>query len=325
MNANIAKELRILGETENEAGEKFKSIAYFKAAKNIENFEKEIVSGEQAMKDISGVGKSICLKINEIISTNTLSRNRNDSKSERIKSMKFLQSIHGIGPVKAKTLYERFGVTNVEELRKNKRELDSQQTIGLKYYEEFQQSIPRQEMDVIVKILSEFKDEIDSNIIMTVCGSYRREKSESGDIDILLTKKNWSEDKATPKSIRNFVSYLKEQELITDTLAYGDKKYMGVLSLSSDLTNYKPSKFIHRRIDIRFIPYSYYYAGVLYFTGSYHFNILMRRKALEKELTLNEYGLSSLNDKHNYIKNINSEKDIFDIIEMKYVEPKDRI
>ena len=76
-----------------------------------------------------------------------------------------------------------------------------------------------------------------------------------------------------------------------------------------------------RRIDIRYMPYDCYYSAILYFTGSKDFNKKMRQIALTMGYTLNEYGLYNQNGKP---FTINSEKDIFDILNMEYLIPSKR-
>jgi DNA polymerase/3'-5' exonuclease PolX len=82
-----------------------------------------------------------------------------------------------------------------------------------------------------------------------------------------------------------------------------------------------PDVKIARRIDIRFVSYPSFYAALLYFTGSCDFNKHMRTVALKKRYTLNEYGLYKFSGE---IISTNSEEEIFDILEMKYLSPKDR-
>jgi DNA polymerase (family 10) len=79
---------------------------------------------------------------------------------------------------------------------------------------------------------------------------------------------------------------------------------------------------IPRRIDIRYVDYSSYYTSLLYFTGSKDFNIYLRNKALENNYSVNEYCLTNLND--NTIKILNNEKEIFDILKIPYLTPKER-
>jgi len=91
-------------------------------------------------------------------------------------------------------------------------------------------------------------------------------------------------------------------------------KYMGFLK-------YKNNPI--RRIDIRFVTFDSYYPALLYFTGSAEHNKKLRRIAKSKGYKLSEYGL--VNIKNNEKIMINSEKEIFDFLELEYVEPKNRI
>lgn len=111
---------------------------------------------------------------------------------------------------------------------------------------------------------------------------------------------------------------------ITDTLSKGDTKFMGVCQLPQD--EEEEEEHSHRRIDIRLIPKDQYYCGVLYFTGSDIFNKNMRTHALEKGFTLNEYTIRPLGvtGMAGEPLPVDSEKDIFDYIQWKYREPKDR-
>ena len=102
-------------------------------------------------------------------------------------------------------------------------------------------------------------------------------------------------------------------------LALGKNKFMGICKLSPEL----PA----RRIDILIADPSYYYFALLYFTGSYTFNIYMRKIALQKGLSLSEYGFKDIKDTKNIIDTtniINSEEDIFKYLDMTYVEPHKR-
>ena len=81
-----------------------------------------------------------------------------------------------------------------------------------------------------------------------------------------------------------------------------------------------------RRIDVRLIPHDQYFCGILYFTGSDMFNKNMRKTALEKGFTLNEYSLRKLSDGGFAGKalDITSEKDIFDHLKMEFKPPEER-
>ena len=76
----------------------------------------------------------------------------------------------------------------------------------------------------------------------------------------------------------------------------------------------------------RLIPSDQYYCGLLYFTGSDMFNKDMRKVALEKGFTLNEYSLRKLDEKGNPGKamSVKSEEDIFKYIDYPYKKPEER-
>ncbi len=73
-----------------------------------------------------------------------------------------------------------------------------------------------------------------------------------------------------------------------------------------------------RRVDFLFTNENSYYYALLYFTGSQKLNIIMRKRAIELGYSLNEHGMKGVD------KKIKSERDIFEILEMKYLEPIDR-
>ena len=145
---------------------------------------------------------------------------------------------------------------------------------------------------------------------MTIAGSYRRGKEESGDIDILLK----SEKKETYK---RFINKLNQLGYLIDELALGTKKYNGVCRLRFS--------GIARRIDIMYTTPGEYPFAVFYFTGSGEFNKMVRKIVNEKGMTINEYSLKDLYTKEKVDHEFRSEKDIFDYLEMGYVKPSQRL
>ncbi|XP_072255015.1 DNA polymerase beta [Pyxicephalus adspersus] len=270
--------------------------AYRKAASVISKYPTKIKSGAEAKKLI-----------------------RQDDTSS---SINFLTRVTGIGPAAARKLVEE-GIKTLDDLRNNEHKLNHHQRIGLKYFEDFEMRIPREEMLKMQEIVLEKVENVDSEYIATVCGSFRRGAESSGDMDILLTHPDFNSDSPKqPHLLHQIVQALEECKFITDTLVKGDTKFMGVCQLPSE----GGKQFPFRRIDIRLIPKDQYYCGVLYFTGSDIFNKNMRTHALEKGFTLNEYTLRPLGITGiaGEPLPIDSEKDIFDYIQYKYREPKER-
>ena len=142
------------------------------------------------------------------------------------------------------------------------------------------------------------------NFEFTICGSFRRNKPFSGDIDILIKNNN------TLQEIVNILS--KSNFLVAHLTSNSNTKYMGIC---------KTPKSHYMRIDIRLIAQESFPFALLYFTGSKNTNTFMRNKAIKLGLKLNEYGLF---DKNNTIIELNTEKEIFKYLDITYLEPQDR-
>lgn len=350
MNENIIQNLNnlivyyqsVLSSSENPKAIGFKIRNFKKALSIIEQYEREIKEGKQ-LKPIKGIGDGIIKRIDEILLTGKLSEikdtnettneNTNVSKSKIILD---LQRITGIGPVKSKSLYsqnitldlilETFKEDPHDGLFNN---FTHHQMIGIKYFHDIESRIPYVEISNIEKYLEKIVNSIDESLEITICGSYRRKKKDSGDIDILITHK----DIRTAKDIDSESDYLptlidilKKNKFIVDDLTNkGNTKYMGLCKFEGNLS---------RRIDIRLIPLDSYGAALLYFTGSGDFNKNMRTYALKKGYTINEYGIYKLKDqtdkngKKKKVKGLKlkaiTEEDIFNFLDLDYIEPEYR-
>ena len=142
-----------------------------------------------------GIVKGILKKIDEFIHEGTIKRFEFIEQDEQTKVVELLEGVWGLGPKGALKLYKQ-GIHSIEELRERQDELLTDiQKIGLKYYEDFNQRIPREEVEKLLErvkeaCMSEVKD--NKNLSVEACGSYRRGKLNCGDIDILITKKDGS-------------------------------------------------------------------------------------------------------------------------------------
>ncbi|XP_054854486.1 DNA polymerase beta [Eublepharis macularius] len=296
--------------------------AYRKAASVISKYPSKIKSGAEAKK-LDGVGAKIAEKIDEFLSTGKLRKIEKIRQDDTSSSINFLTRVSGIGPAAARKFVDE-GIKTLEDLKKNEHKLNHHQRIGLKYFEDFEKRIPREEMLEMQEIVLNEVKKVDPKYIATVCGSFRRGAESSGDMDILLTHPNFtSESSKQPKLLHQVVAQLENIDFITDTLSKGDTKFMGVCRLAN---KDEKADVPFRRIDIRLIPKDQYYCGVLYFTGSDIFNKNMRTHALEKGFTLNEYTIRPLGvtGVAGEPLPVDSEKDIFDYIQWKYREPKER-
>ena len=133
----------------------------------------------------------ILIKIQEIMDTGTLEILKNANQDNlNMTNMKSISKIHGIGKVKVKKLSE-LGIKNVQHLYAYDKQyniLNNIQKIGLKYHEDLEKRIPREEMREYEKIFKLIGSHI--NVITKIVGSYRRGALTSGDIDILVSDKD---------------------------------------------------------------------------------------------------------------------------------------
>ena len=286
----------------------------------IKDYSKPITSGTQAQRDIDGIGKGIAARIDEILKTGTL-KELQDAVSPEAQLVMELTEITGIGEVKAKALIDE-GVTSVQDLidkyksgklRVAKNQLTHHIAVGLDYYYDLKQRMSWDEADHIARIVTDTVHGLDQELIVHVCGSYRRHKPTCGDIDVLV-----SHPKPREGPLPKIVAALEATGFLVGHLtAKGQTKYMGVC---------KGPSGIGRRIDIRFVQYTCLGAALLYFTGSGKFNKIMRYHANTRGFTLNEYGLYS------YINGVKgeepipavTEQDIFKRLGFVYLAPTER-
>ncbi len=293
------------------------------ALKVIEKYNKNTIS-ENNLPEIlklKGVGQGTINRIKEIITTGTLKEIKiTESDKKYLKMIEELEDIYGIGRNTAYKLFKEHRIKSIDELIKkvnnNEIKVSDNIKIGLKYVNKLDTHIPRQEIADLHEYILNMLLKLDVNYFGTICGSYRRLKPFSGDVDLIIIHQDYKKINQTPKEnyLDKVVNKLIDEKIIIESLTRTDvkTKYMGIFSWK----NSKP-----RRIDIRLIPLESYYAATLYFTGSKDFNKNMRLNAIAHGYTLNEYGL--FDEKEKKFK-VNSEKDIFDLLGMEYITPDNR-
>lgn len=304
--------------------ETFKVKAYQKAIKSIKEHNSDITKKED-LDNVKNLSKgSIRSKIEEFLDTGKIQEV--DKLNNDVNEIDELTKIYGIGPSKATDLNKNYNIKTVEDLiEKIKIDdtiLNDKQKIGLKYYNDLLKRIPRNEMIKHDKFIKDFiqnyikgleeKNEKKYELICETVGSFRTESTTSGDIDILCTT---NDDNI--KLFGEILDNLEKDNYINETLAKGEKKFMGICKL--------PKHRTYRRIDMIYTSKKFYAFTLLYFTGNADFNVDLRNHALSKGYSLNEYGLTK-NGKliDNNGKIFETEEEILNFLGIKYVEPRDR-
>lgn len=299
--------LKKISDYEKANGEAFKANSYLKVISELKKFKDDSDLKEANIRGVRGVGDAIFKKIDQIIKTGSCPLY--DKIKNIVDPREVFMNVHGIGPKRANELV-KMGITSIEELRKKKDYLNDKQRIGLQYYEELIQKIPHEEIVKHERHLKTFLKKTDLNAELTIAGSYRRNKSESGDIDVLLKCEK-------RETFTKFIKKLVNQGYLVEELALGNKKYNGICKLGRN--------GIGRRIDIMYTTPEEYPFAILYFTGSGEFNQMMRKMVNDKGYTMNEYSIKHSDTGKKVDHVFTEEKDIFKFLEMGYVEPWQRL
>jgi NAD-dependent DNA ligase/DNA polymerase/3'-5' exonuclease PolX len=290
-------------------GEPFRAKAYREAAEAIMMYPDDITEPNQ-LKNVKRIGKTILSKLNEYVETGTLKI----LERERNNPINVLTKVYGIGPKKAKDLIKQ-GINTIDDIRKHPELLTGNMRTGVKYYDDIEARIPRKEIDEYNKILTPvFNASAPSNSYFEIVGSYRRGAKNSGDIDIIITNKD--DDKG---ALNTFLDTLIRDKIVIEVLTRGKTKSMVI----SQIPGERP-----RRMDLLYASPDEYAFAILYFTGSKVFNTVQRQRALNMGYSLNEHGLYRMvsGKKGERLENkFPTEKSIFDFLNMKYLEPNERV
>ncbi|XP_075222857.1 DNA polymerase lambda-like [Lycorma delicatula] len=284
-NQLIINELRKLADAFRSQGDQWRSYSYEKAISAIKNYNKEITSYEEA-KNLPGIGDRMALKVKEMLEEGHIRKVDEICGDEKSKVLDLFSGVWGAGPATVQAWYQQ-GFRTLEDLQV-KATLTKQQKVGLKYYNEIQDRMPRSEVENIAEIVKMKVLCIDKSLKLILCGSYRRGKEMCGDVDIVIVR---------PDHITsNNVLYMLHKELtnigfITDDLTTlepngNEKKFLGMCKLPGE--NQK-----HRRLDIFVVKESESATGIMHYTGSALFNRSIRLLATRKGMCLSEHALST--------------------------------
>lgn len=240
--------------------------------------------------------------------------------------------------------FKKYNITSVKQLinllESNKINITDNKKllVGLKLKSQYSISIPYTEVSLIENFLKNLLYIYDKNIILTICGSYRRHLKYCNDLDVIIKHKKYKSKKEITKSdiLNKIIKYLKFCKfIISDNYAPSNKKfeYMGLCNFNKLYSDYSIndlkkinkwvlSKYPNRRIDIIIYPLESYYYGLVYRTGPYVLIRYIREYAYYNGYNYDEYGLYTI--KTNKFVKINSEKNFFDKIKMPYIKPENR-
>ncbi|SMO60299.1 DNA polymerase/3'-5' exonuclease PolX [Gracilimonas mengyeensis] len=318
-NQQISDKLREVSQLMQLAGEnRFKVIAFDRAAQTIEGLGDDINEHikEKSLTDIKGIGKSIAEDIYALDETGEMPVLESFREKVPEGLVQWL-NISGLGPKNAYKIHKELGISTIEELKEKIEDgsVASLSGLGKKSAEKIMKSIEWMEkfdercrLDQAEEIASVIYDSLkDQEGVqkIDVAGSYRRGLETIGDIDILIA--------ADEEHIEPLFNVFTNHERVTEVLGRGDTK-------SSVRTKEG------RQVDLRIVKPKEFPAALMYFTGSKEHNVVMRQRARERGMSLNEYGLFKLNDEgdtdFDQPIEFESEADIYQKLDLHFVPPE---
>lgn len=288
----------------------FKSRAYTNVARQIEGLEGEAaaLAKEGRLREIKGVGDALEQKITELVTTGKLGYYE-DLRAKFPESLFELSKIPGLGPKRIHQFYTEKGIDSIEKLEQACKDgtFEGMKGIGEKLIEKILEGIEftkqfagrhlfNEAYEAAQTIMDLLRAEKSAKRIETA-GSMRRRKEVIGDIDIICSS-------AKPEGVmKRFVEY----EGVARITGHGETKSSVVLKngIAADLRVVSDAEF----------PYA-----LAYFTGSKEHNVVMRQRAKDRGLKLNEYGLFD-GEKNVRCKD---EADIFKRLDLPYIPPEMR-
>lgn len=291
----------------------FKPRAYTRAAQAIESMGEPLVDiykqgGRKALDQIPGVGKSMVEKIVELFQTGKL-KYLKDLKKKFPVNIREITAIEGVGPKMVKQLYKHLKITNLNQLeqaaKKHKiaglpgfqEKTEKNILAGIEFLKKSKGRVP---LGYYLPLAEHIRDELRKTpgvIHVELAGSIRRRKETIKDFDIVACAKE------------------------PDTLL---RKFVKLPEVARVLEKGKNRAFVRLKekidADMIVVPKGYFGSALLHFTGSKFHNVHLRTMAVERGLSLNEYGL--------YRKKTclasKTEEDVYEKLGMQWIAPEMR-
>lgn len=233
-----------------------------------------------ALEAIKGIGKDLAAKIRDLVATGRTELDDELRKAIPDEVVDFTE-LQGLGPKRVKTLFETVGIRDRAALEAAAK---AGQLRGLPGFgEKVEQNVLKALATAaqwsgrmlladawpLAHALAERVAAVKGVKQVELAGSFRRRRETVGDLDLL----------ATGGSAEAVMDAFAGHDSVAEVIGRGDTKCS--VRLKTGL-----------QVDLRIVPAASFGAALLYFTGSKAHNIELRKLAIEKGWSLNEYGLT---------------------------------
>lgn len=261
----------------------FRVRAYRNAARLIgdlpEQMSEIVGDSSRSLEEFPGIGKDLAAKIKVLCETGSLPQ-LEELRAQVPSGVVKMMRIQGLGPKKAAALFKELKIVDLDLLKAACEDgrVAELKGFGAKTAKIILEGLANIEQAGHRVFLAEAKPIADAILADLrkcpavtngeIAGSFRRRRETIGDLDVLVT----ADDSAAPMDL------LASHPLVEKVLARGETKQRVRLKTGIEM-------------DLRVVPDESYGAALQYFTGSKDHNIIMRRRAQERDLKINEYGV----------------------------------
>ena len=308
-NLAIARVLAEIGDLLEIKGENpFKIRAYRNASETIAHETARVAALTPAERlALPGIGKDLAAKIGELVDTGAI-RYHQDLLQEFPPTVLDLLNLQGVGPKTVARLYGDLGVRTLADLEQAARDgrIRAMKGMGAKKEALILEALAEQRRFAGRRLMAEAHD-VAAGLVgalrahapdaeIRAVGSLRRGCETCGDLDILAA--------GGPASLMDAFTGYSQVERV---LAHGDTK--SSVRLWGGF-----------QADLRLVPRESLGAALQYFTGSKAHNIVLRDRAIQRGLKLNEYGLYRVDD--NTCVAGGDEEGIYEALGLAFVPPE---
>ena len=278
---------------------KFQIIAYQRAADAVEHATSELKDlwDDGKLEDVPGIGPSIAEHLDELFRTGRSKHFEELMKGIPKEAFKLME-LPGIGIKTAMKLIKE----SPAEVKEKLKEVEAREKVNKRHLLPYAAMVAGSIIDWMLK---------DARVKrVDPLGSLRRKASTVGDIDLACVTDQPVE------VLGHFTKYPETQKIIEKG------EHSASILLPGNV-----------QVDMMVQPAESYGSLLQHFTGSKHHNIALRDYALKKGLSLNEYGISKIEEKRKIDKNsplrgqigkkkFKTEKEFYNFLGLEYIEPE---
>ena len=282
-NEFIAVQFELLADLlEIQGANPFRIRAYRNASRTISTTAEslsDLVANGTDLTQFSGIGKDLAKQIHEIITKGEHSA-LNELRKQIPGGVLDMLRIPGVGPKKVSVFFNELGLKSLADLKAacEAGRISLLKGFGKKTEEsilanidqaaEFSLRVSIADARAAAEIIVEDLQQLPEVEQAAVAGSCRRRRETCGDLDILAT----CSDSGPPMDL------LASHPLVEAVLQRGETKQRVRLKTGIEL-------------DLRVVPEASFGAAMQYFTGSKEHNVVVRQRAKDLGLKVNEYGV----------------------------------